>query len=202
MKNILLVASLLCSCLVNAQINTITPGTSAPAFSLPNVNGKNISFASFPEAKGYIVVFTCNTCPVSKAYEERIISLHKKYAPLGYPVIAINPNDPEVVAGDSFDAMKERAKSKEYPFPYLFDKGQAVTNAYGARVTPHVFLVQKKNDQPTVMYTGAIDNDPENGADKTAYLEQAIRELSSGTALTMTSTKAIGCSVKRKKSDL
>lgn len=186
----------------NAQINTIIPGTKAPDFTLPSVDGHEISFSSFPQAKGYIIVFTCNTCPVAKKYEERIIGLHKKYAPLGYPVIAINPNDPEVVAGDSFEEMKARAKAKQYPFPYLFDKGQVVTNAYGARVTPHVFLVQKKNDQVTVVYTGAIDNDPDNGSGKAVYLDQAINEISAGNAPTMASTKAIGCSVKRKKSDL
>jgi len=186
----------------SAQINTITPGTNAPTFNLPAVDGKEVSFASFPQAKGYIVVFTCNTCPVSKAYEERIISLHKKYAPLGYPVIAINPNDPAVVSGDSFEAMKERAKSKNYPFPYLFDKDQVVTNAYGAKVTPHVFLVQHKTDQFMVVYTGAIDNDPDNGSDKNAYLEKALKDLMEGNAPAMASTKAVGCSVKRKKSDL
>ena len=186
----------------SGQINTITPGTNAPTFNLPAVDGKEVSFASFPQAKGYIVVFTCNTCPVSKAYEERIIALHKKYAPLGYPVLAINPNDPAVVAGDSFEAMKQRAKSKNYPFPYLFDKDQEVTNAYGAKVTPHVFLVQHKNDQFMVVYTGAIDNDPDNGSDKNAFLEQALKDLMEGNAPAMASTKAIGCSVKRKKSDL
>ena len=119
MKLLALLALTATSLVANAQINTITPGTKAPDFSLPSVDGKEISFASFPEAKGYIVVFTCNTCPVAKKYEERIINLHKKYAPLGYPVIAINPNDPDVVSGDSFDEMKARAKSKQYPFPYL-----------------------------------------------------------------------------------
>ncbi len=185
-----------------AQINTITPGTKAPTFSLPGVDGKEISFTSFPDARGYIIVFTCNTCPVSKAYEQRIISLHKKYAPIGYPVIAINPNDPNVVAGDSFEAMKDRAKSKQYPFPYLYDQGQSVTNIYGARVTPHVFLIQKKNNQPMVVYTGAIDNDPDNGEKLTPYLENALHELAEGNMPSMASTKAIGCSVKRKKSDL
>jgi len=202
MKLLALLALTVTSLVANAQINTITPGTKAPDFSLPSVEGKEISFASFPEAKGYIVVFTCNTCPVAKKYEERIINLHKKYAPLGYPVIAINPNDPDVVSGDSFDEMKARAKSKQYPFSYLYDKGQTVTDAYGARVTPHVFLVQKKNNQATVVYTGAIDDDPNNGADKTVYIDQAISDISKGNGLSIISLKAIGCSVKRKKSDL
>src|SRR5882724_3493880 len=88
-----------------AQMATVTPGNKAPEFELKNVDGKMVSFNTFSSAKGYIVVFTCNTCPVAKAYEQRIIGLNKKYAALGFPVIAINPNDPSVSPGDSYDKM-------------------------------------------------------------------------------------------------
>jgi len=110
------VASLVCS----AQIKTLTPGQVAPDFKLENVDNKEVSFKNFSDAKGYIVVFTCNTCPYAKAYEQRIIELNDKYASAGFPVIAINPNDPELSGGDSFDKMKDRATSKHYKFPYLF----------------------------------------------------------------------------------
>lgn len=183
-----------------SQTTTITPGASAPSFALPGVDGKETSFASFPNAKGYIIVFTCNTCPYAQAYEQRIIDLNTKYAPLGYPVIAINPNDPEVAVGDSFDAMKQRAKDKTYKFPYLFDKGQTTTNAYGAKATPHLFLVEKKNGANTIVYTGSIDNDPENNKpDKLKYLETAIESITSGHGPDTAVTKAIGCTVRRKK---
>jgi peroxiredoxin len=186
--------------LVAASQTTISPGATAPSFSLPDVSGKTVSFTSFPEAKGYIVVFTCNTCPVAKGYEQRIIDLNTKYAALGYPVIAINPNDPALSKGDDFEAMKDRAKNKDYSFPYLFDAGQATTNAYGARVTPHIFLVEKKNDSYTIKYTGSIDNDPENtNSGKLNYLEQAIQAISAGKDPATASTKAVGCSVRRKK---
>ena len=196
-----LLALLTVSCMVaTSQINTITPGTPAPTISLPDVTGKTVSFADYPEAKGFIVAFTCNTCPVAQAYEQRIADLNKKYAPLGYPVIAINPNDPEVAKGDNFEAMKERAKNRNYSFPYLYDKGQVTTNAYGARVTPHIFLVEKKNNVHTVVYTGAIDNDPEQtNSSRTNYLDQAIQAISTGKTPATASTKALGCSVKRKR---
>ncbi len=200
MKYIFMMAFTAICHLAVSQSSTIEPGTIAPAFNLPNVNGKNISFANFPEAKGYIVVFTCNTCPVSKKYEQRIIDLNTKYAPLGYPVIAINPNDPEASYGDDFDSMKELARKKQYQFPYLYDKGQLVTNAYGAKATPHIFLLQQKNKINTVVYTGAIDNDPQNSNDnKVNYLENAITEILAGKSPSMASTKALGCTVKRKK---
>ena len=201
MKYIFMMAFTAICHLAVSQGSTIEPGTIAPAFNLPNVNGKNVSFASFPEAKGYIVVFTCNTCPMSKRYEQRIMDLNARYAPQGFPVIAINPNDPEASSGDDFDSMKELARKKQYQFPYLFDKGQLVTNTYGAKATPHIFLVQQKNKVNTVVYTGAIDNDPENSKDdKVNYLENAIKEISAGKSPSMASTKAIGCTVKRKKS--
>lgn len=199
MKKIFVQVLLLVSMAATAQVNTITPGQNAPAFKLKNVDGKEISFGSFTGAKGYIVVFTCNTCPYAKRYEQRIIELNDKYAPLGYPVIAINPNDPDISQGDSYDNMQSLAASKQYKFPYLFDDGQVVTNQYGARNTPQVFLVSKTASGNVIEYTGAIDNDPENGKpDKIKYVEQAITALQKNAKPGVSVTKAIGCSVKRK----
>lgn len=203
MKITLLSVLMVSGIISHAQINTITPGTTAPAFNLPDVSGKNISFASFPEAKGYIVVFTCNTCPMSKRYEQRIMNLNAKYAKIGFPVIAINPNDPQVSSGDDFESMKALASSKKYQFPYLYDKGQVTTNAYGARTTPHIFLVERKNNTHMVVYTGAIDDDPQNEkSSKDNYLENAIEAVAEGKSPAVASTKSIGCTVKRQKSDL
>ena len=182
-----------------AQIRTLTPGQNAPDFKLENIDNKEVSFRNFTDAKGYIIVFTCNTCPYAKAYEQRIIELNDKYASAGFPVIAINPNDPEVSRGDSFDKMKDVAKSKHYTFPYLFDEGQVATNAYGARNTPHVFVVAKTNGGNIVQYTGAIDNDPEDSnPNKIKYVEEVINSLNKNEKPSYTVTKAIGCTVKRK----
>lgn len=182
-----------------ASSQTLTPGQKAPDFNLKNVDGKEVSFKNYPDAKGYIVVFTCNTCPYAKAYEKRIMALDKKYAPLGYPVIAINPNDPEASPADSYDKMQELAKSKNYSFPYLFDAGQVTTDAYGAKATPHIFLVAKTKEGNIVKYTGAVDNDTEDSdAGKTKYVEQVIAALMKNETPPFTVTRAIGCTVKRK----
>jgi len=182
-----------------AQVNTVTVGATAPSFNLKNVDGKAVSFDNFKNAKGYIIVFTCNTCPVSKKYEQRIIELNNKYASSGYPVIAINPNDPSISTGDTYDNMQALASAKKYAFPYLYDEGQATTNAYGARNTPHVFVVTKTSAGNVIAYTGAIDNDPEDvNADRTNYVEQVITALSKNEKPPYTQTKAIGCSVKRR----
>src|SRR5690606_4664699 len=108
--------------------------------------------------KGYILIFTCNHCPFAKMYEDRIIDLHNKYAPKGFPVIAINPNDPTIVPDDSFENMQKRAEKKDYPFPYLFDETQSTAKAYGAEKTPHVYVLEKKGNDFYVQYVGAIDN--------------------------------------------
>jgi|SRR5690606_4218705 len=182
----------------HAQINTLEPGARAPGFNLKNIDGKMVSPDSYPDAKGFIVVFTANTCPYAIAYEDRLIELDKKSAAQGYPVIAINPNPPALSSGDSFEAMQEKSKTKGFSFPYLFDEGQVVTEQYGARVTPHIFLLKKDGSNLKVMYTGAIDNDTQDvNPNKTLYVENAIAALNAGRDIEVASTKAIGCTVKR-----
>ena len=200
MKQLLTFILVASGIIANAQSATLTPGTAAPVFALKNVDGKLVSFSTMALSKGYIVVFTCNTCPYAKAYEQRIIDLNAKYASMGFPVIAINPNDPEVSKGDSFESMVERSKEKKYSFPYLYDDGQKATNDYGAKNTPHIFLVKHSGDENIIIYTGSIDNDPENNkADKINYLENAIAATIDGKTPEIATTKAIGCTVKRKK---
>ncbi|MBK7939642.1 MAG: thioredoxin family protein [Lewinellaceae bacterium] len=172
-------------------------GDKATDFSLKNVDGKMVSLAGINDAKGYIVVFTCNACPYAKAYEDRIIALHQKYAPLGYPVVAINPNDKDVQPADSYDKMKERAQAKNYPFAYVYDETQEIAKTYGATRTPHVYLLDKER---VVKYIGAIDdNSEEPDQVKEKYLENAVDALRAGKDATVTETKAVGCSIKWKK---
>lgn len=177
-------------------------GDTATDFSLKSVTGKKVSLADFSKAKGYIVIFTCNHCPYAIAYEDRIIDLNKKYAPLGYPVIAINPNDPTVQPADSYEAMQTRAKEKNFTFPYLFDEGQKVFPQFGATRTPHVFILEKTKGGNIVRYIGAIDDNYEDpNAVKTNYISNAVDALLKGeaNAINPTFTKAIGCTIKVQK---
>lgn len=181
-----------------AQIKTLEPGNTASDFNLKNVDGKMVSLTDYPDAKGFIIVFTANTCPYAIAYEDRLVALNDKFAPQGYPVIAINPNAPALSAGDSYGKMQEKARTKGFSFPYLYDEDQTVTDKYGARVTPHIFLLKKGESGLKVMYTGAVDNDTRNvNPDKTLYVENAIAAIEEGKAVAEPSTKAIGCTVKR-----
>lgn len=172
-------------------------GDKATDFKLKSVDGKMYSMADYKDAKGFIVVFTCNHCPFAVKYEDRIVALAKKYKPLGYELIAINPNDPAAQPEDSFDLMKVRAKEKGFTFPYLFDEGQKIYPQYGATKTPHVFLLDKSL---TVKYIGAIDDNVDDAsAVKEHYLENAIAALEKNQEANPSMTKAIGCSIKVKK---
>lgn len=175
-------------------------GDEATDFKLKNVDGKMVSLADFKEAKVFIVVFTCNHCPYAKAYESRIIELDKKYKTKGYPVIAINPNDPEVNEDDSYEKMIVRAKEKGFTFPYLFDDGQEIYPQYGATRTPHVFILNKEGDKNIVSYIGAIDDNFEDAsAVEKRYVEDAVDALLAGNQPDPALTKAIGCTIKAKK---
>ncbi len=177
-------------------------GSKAIDFSLKNANkaegqAEVTSLKDFEEAKGFIIIFTCNHCPYSVAYEDRIIDLDKKYAPLGYPVIAINPNDPIQYPTDDFDAMTVRAKEKGFTFPYIFDETQEIAKAYGATRTPHVFILEKNEAGNIVQFIGAIDNstyEPEDADEK--HVEEAVDALLKGDDVKVKKVKAIGCSIK------
>lgn len=175
-------------------------GDVATDFKLLNVTGSKISLADNKVAQGFIVVFTCNHCPFSVKYEDRINDLNKKYAAKGYPVVAINSNDATQYEEDNFDGMVKRAKEKDFSFPYLYDETQAIARSYGATRTPHVYIVQKEKDDLIVRYIGAIDDNADDvAAVKQKYVEKAVDNLLAAKPVSPDFTKAIGCSIKWKK---
>lgn len=176
-------------------------GDEARMFTLPNVDDKQVSLAEIGD-KGALVIFSCNTCPYVKSYEERMIDLHNKYAPMGYPVIAINSNDDQLSPGDSFEEMKKRAEEKNFPFPYVYDKSQEVIKAYGGNRTPHVYLLNKENGKFIVKYIGAIDNNYQDAEAVTEpYVENAMNDVLQNRKVAVETTKAIGCTIKWSKSE-
>ncbi|MFZ6012842.1 MAG: thioredoxin family protein [Bacteroidota bacterium] len=174
-------------------------GDTVSDFKLKNVDGKMVSLSDYKNSKGVIVIFDCNTCPYSKAYNQRIIALNKKLTPVGFPVVTINSNDPEVSPGDSFDDMVYRAKQSKYDFPYLIDETQSVARAFGATNTPHVFLLKKEGNDFKVAYIGAIDDSARNPSSVSKkYVEEAVEAIVAGKPVPVTKTKAIGCGIKWK----
>ena len=173
-------------------------GDAAANINLLNTDGNMVSYDDYPEAKGFIVIFTCNTCPFAVASEDRIIALDAEFKEKGYPVIAINPNNPEVQPDDTYELMQKKAKDKGFTFPYLYDKSNTVYAKYGATKTPHVYLLQKEGDQRIVKYIGAIDDNVRNASGvKDRFLANAVNELLDGKEVTVKETKAIGCTVKQ-----
>ncbi|MFO8022276.1 MAG: thioredoxin family protein [Perlabentimonas sp.] len=200
MKKIILALSLTLLTLSAAFSQGYEIGDKATDFKLKNVDGKMVSMADYSDAKGFVVIFSCNHCPFVVAYEDRMIELHNKFAPKGFPVIAINSNDPEVQPQDSYEKMIERSNEKNFPFVYLFDEGQKVYPKYGATRTPHVYLLNKEGSNLTVEYIGAIDDNHKDASKvKKNYLADAIDALLAGKKPKVTETKAIGCTIKSKK---
>jgi peroxiredoxin len=172
-------------------------GDIATDFSLENIDGNKVSLSDYKDAKGFIVIFTCNTCPYAVAYEDRVEALNKKYASKGYPVIAIMPNNTEVQPGDRMEAMKARAKAKGFTFPYLMDEGQKIYPQYGATKTPHVYVLQKTAKGNQVKYIGAIDDNYKDVKAVTeTYVEDAVDALLNNKEIQITETRAIGCTIK------
>jgi peroxiredoxin len=198
-KSILLAVTLLLAAgLTFAQGYKV--GDKAMDFNLKNVDGTMVSLSNMKDAKGFVVIFSCNHCPYVVAYEDRMVELDKKYRKLGYPVVAINSNDVAAYPDDSFENMVKRSAEKGFTFPYLIDETQVIAKTYGATRTPHVFLLQKDKKDLVVKYIGAIDdNSQDETAVKVKYLANAIDALLAGKPVTTTETKAIGCSIKFRK---
>ena len=200
------ISLLLLVCFLSFNGKTLTKtgydiGDEVSDFQLKNVDGKMVSLSDFKTSKGVILIFDCNTCPYSKAYNDRIISLDKKYSSKGFPVIAINSNDPQISPGDSFNEMVEHAKKNNYSFPYLVDETQSVAKIFGATNTPHVYVLVKSNKGFKVAYLGGIDNNVRDAsAANKKYVEDAVDDLLSNQAVRTTKTKAIGCGIKWKNS--
>ncbi|MBI2214611.1 MAG: thioredoxin family protein [Acidobacteria bacterium] len=171
-------------------------GADAPAFSLLNAaDGKYVSFDP-KKNKLSVVVFTCNECPYAKAFEPRIIELAKHYAPMGVTFYAVNPNDDAAYPAEAMDKMRARATSKGFPFPYLKDTDSAVASKYGARVTPHVFIVDSAG---RVRYRGYVDDSAKVEERKHLGMSDALDAILAGGTVKRQSTKAFGCSIKWKR---
>jgi len=173
-------------------------GDYATDFNLKNVDGTMVSLSDYEEAQGFIVVFTCNECPYAKLYQDRVNDLNQEYESQGFPVIAINPNDPQRSPADRFEKMQVRAQEKNYSYPYLVDETQKVTRTYGATNTPHVYVLDKEaDDKFRVAYIGTIDNNYKDAdkADK-HYVQDAVNALLQDQQVDTKTTKAIGCTIK------
>jgi peroxiredoxin len=173
--------------------NVLNVGDSAPAWTnLPGVDGKKHSLADLHEKQIVVVVFTCNSCPVAGDYEDRIIAFAKSYAGADKPtaVVAINVN---TIEDDRLPKMKERAESKRFPYPYLFDQSQRIAKAYGAVFTPQFFVLDKDRK---IAYMGAFDDNNEPTKVKRRFVESAVQAVLKGEKVKPGETVANGCLIR------
>lgn len=169
-------------------------GDPAPDFkSLPGTDDKQHSLSDYKDAKLVVVTFTCNKCPVAVAYEDRLIEFTKKYSDKGVAHVAINVND---VEADRLDKMKERAEKKGFNFDYLFDESQESARAYGATVTPHLFVLDQKRQ---IAYMGAFDDNNDPSKVKENYLIDAVEALLAGKKPEVAESQQRGCGINYKK---
>lgn len=182
----------------NSQSIAYKIGDSIVDFNLINVDGSTKSLSAM-NANGAILIFTSNNCPYTKAYENRIIELDKKYKSLGYPVVAINSNSVGLAGEDGMDENKIYVNEKGFTFPYLKDETQEIANAFGVKRTPTAFVLKRENGKYILKYTGAIDDNSQSATDATKkYIELAIGELLLGKTISINTTKSVGCGVKWK----
>jgi thiol-disulfide isomerase/thioredoxin len=180
---------------VVAAADELAVGAKAPAFSLANaVDGKTYAFKP-GDGKISVVFFTCNQCPYAKAFEPRLIEIAKQYQAKGVVFYAIDPNDEAKFSDETLANMKDRAVSKGYPYPYLKDGNSSIARAYGARVTPHIYVV----DQTGVLrYRGYVDDSARPEERTKSGLTDALDALLANKPVTETATRAFGCSIKWK----
>ena len=168
-------------------------GAPAIPFELPGVDGRRYSLDQYADQEALVVVFTCNHCPYAQAWEDRLIRLQREYADRGVALVAINANDPVKYPGDNFEAMQERARSREYPFPYLQDLPQTTARAYGATRTPEVFVFDRERK---LVYHGAPDDNSEVEQVQRHYLRDAIEAALAGKPTPIAETPPVGCTIK------
>lgn len=185
------------------SVKTLEIGSPAPDFNLPGVDGKFYSLADFKEAKALVIVFTCNHCPTAQAYEDRVKAVAADYRNRGVALVAISPNSPLGLLyeelgytdlNDDYEAMQQRAKDKQFDFPYLYDGDTQETSLqYGPVATPHAFVFDAHRK---LVYQGRLDAIEKPGTGNAEDLRAALDEVLAGTPVANPVTKTFGCSTK------
>lgn len=175
--------------------NSVVPGT-IKDFKLKNINNKLVSLSSFKKAKGFIIIFTCNKCPMAKFYSERLNKLNTDYKVKGVYLLAINSMDTLAYAEESFSLMQQKAKKDKLNFPYLQDKLQVVAKLFKATHTPQAFIIWKnKMGFYDIKYQGAIDDNAGDAANAKPFVSEAVNQLLANQKVSHTTTESFGCRI-------
>lgn len=181
--------------LSGSEALALSVGDAMPAATvkLLNVDGRELSLAKVVGEKGTLVIFSCNHCPWVKAWEDRLVAIGNAYSARGVGVIAINSNDPKAYPEDGLTQMQERARAKNYLFPYVVDTTSEVGRVFGATHTPEAFLFDSSG---RLVYHGAIDDNARNSEKvQHHYLRDALESVIAGKRPEVQETKALGCTI-------
>ena len=174
-------------------------GDAVAEFQVRNMANQFVNLADYNAQKGVVVVFMANHCPFSKAYEDRLMAIHNRFAAQGYPVLAVQTSDVTIYPEDAYEVVQSRSRERGFPFPYTIDETQSVARAFGATRTPQVFVLTRTGGKFVVQYVGAIDDNPQDAAGvQKHYLNEALLSLTTGRAIQTNTTRPIGCAVKWK----
>jgi peroxiredoxin len=169
-------------------------GSPLPKFSLPNVDGRTLGSDYLSGAKAALVVFSCNHCPYVRGSDEMFLSIVRKFEPQGLKTVVISSNDAGQYPEDSFENMKAKAKTAQFPCPYLYDESQSVAKAFDAQCTPECYLFDSAG---LLAFHGTINDNPK---DKTKvskdFLTPAISQVLAGQAPNPNYAHPLGCSIK------
>ena len=157
---------------------------------------KWVSLSDYKDAKGFIIIFTCNKCPMAKFYSQRLNQMNEKYKKMGVPLIAINSMDTLAYAEESFHRMQLKVKKEQLYFPYLQDKKQNIGKEFNALNTPQAFVIWKVKGKYVIKYEGAIDD---NAGDyekvKNHFLNDAVNQLLQGNEVKVSNSESFGCKI-------
>ncbi|MFZ4544299.1 MAG: thioredoxin family protein [Saprospiraceae bacterium] len=184
---------------LSAQISPTKIGNIISDFELSDTENKVVSLKNYSDAKGLIVVFTCNHCPFAKLYTERFNDLNTKYKAQDVPLIAINSMDTLVYEEESFALMQKKARKEHFNFPYLYDFDQTAGKIFSADKTPHAFVVWKENNMWVIRYSGAIDDNGEEPEKATSFLANAVDDLLKNKPVAVPETESFGCKIFYRK---
>jgi peroxiredoxin len=194
----LLLPLLILAASVQTDVKELAIGSAAPLFDLKmtTTTGASVSLTDIRKENGTLLIFTSNTCPWVHAWEDRYNEVARIAEANRIGVVFVNPNEATRAQGESMDDMKARAEKNGYGFTYAMDTDHKLADAYGATRTPHVYLMDKTN---TLVYVGAIDDNSRNAAAvEKRYLSDALSQVGKGHVVTTTTSRALGCTIKRK----
>lgn len=166
-------------------------------FTLINIaDGKSVSLSSFTSCKGIAIIFTSNECPYDNQYRERIKQLNEQYKGTIQFLLINSHQEPR----ENTKAMSQSFANWGLPIPYLADKEQVAMNCLGAKKSPEVFLLKKNEKANTIVYNGAIDDNPLVTADVgNAYLKIAIDQMLANKKVDVKDNRAAGCTIRKKQ---